>query len=308
MEKQFDKQTMQYATSQALFHKYELLRSSVSDNTLIYCCEGRDARYYQSRIENITQKRASPLHCGNKKGVLTIYNVLKTRAKNGVLTAAFFIDRDFDTLQNKPDLYETPCYAIENLYCHKDCLRNFLISELGFTEIDTDFTKIMQHFETHLQAFCESITLINAWYLTTKTMRSESDAPLDIPKIDAIFKVKDFVKISFNEIECKYNLETIAQKMTNTTFKIQETKLQHHIRAFQNSPANACVFRGKFQMDFFMQYIVNMLQYAKKELNLDKKMSTNLSINANDRENGLSAFANFAHTPPCLYQYLQDFS
>lgn len=40
------------------------------------------------------------------------------------------------------NLFETPCYSIENLYVQRECLMKILQSEFGLNEIDMTFKNV----------------------------------------------------------------------------------------------------------------------------------------------------------------------
>ena len=79
--------------------------------------EGKDNPYYVPRIKRFTDNYF-PIKCGGRENVLEVYRLITNRVEYNHYKKAFFIDRDFNPtlpIQNPP-IFETPCYAIENLY------------------------------------------------------------------------------------------------------------------------------------------------------------------------------------------------
>lgn len=95
--------------------------------------EGEDGKYYDSRIRQKFDDQFITYSVGNKKEVLKLLRkITSTDLYNNVCTM-FFVDRDYDEsiAKDYKDLFETPCYSIENLYVQQECLLKLLQSEFG---------------------------------------------------------------------------------------------------------------------------------------------------------------------------------
>ena len=108
------------------------------NKTKLFCFfEGKDAPYYSSRIKNYFDDYIN-FKCNNKANVIKLYKKINNKKSDYLL--AFFIDRDFDDSLENPDIYETPTYSIENLYCtilEKEIdRRNFRKKMLSFEIIE----------------------------------------------------------------------------------------------------------------------------------------------------------------------------
>ena len=132
--------------------------------THVFCFyEGEDGKYYNPRIEQKFDKIIS-YKVGNKKEVLKLLDRITSANIYSNVCVMFFVDRDYDTSMSdyREELFETPCYSIENLYVQHECLRKILQSEFGLNEFDNDFIKGMQDFERRSKEFNNQILEFNA--------------------------------------------------------------------------------------------------------------------------------------------------
>ena len=102
------------------YHTFVLLQKE-NTNDLFCFLEGNDSEYYYPRLKGYFKGKHHPIKCGNKKGVLETYELVKRNYSN--IKTSFFIDNDFDDKINNSEIYETPCYSIENFYTSKEYIR-----------------------------------------------------------------------------------------------------------------------------------------------------------------------------------------
>lgn len=121
--------TQAMGTGSAAFLRFTRIHKSKL--RYLFCFfEGEDAKYYGVRIkENLPEVDWEGISCGGKLKVEEVYNVLKIHENPSYQVAkkAFFIDRDFDeplSEELRKDIYETPCYSIENFYTTEDCFNS----------------------------------------------------------------------------------------------------------------------------------------------------------------------------------------
>jgi Protein of unknown function (DUF4435) len=112
----------------------------------LYCFfEGDDSKYYGIRIKNIIRpEKYINLSCNGKEGVLDIHRMLSARKYYSSVKAAYFIDRDFDKSIYETGLsqiYETPCYSVENFYTSVQCVSEILKAKFQLTELDENFKR-----------------------------------------------------------------------------------------------------------------------------------------------------------------------
>jgi hypothetical protein len=153
-----------------LYKEYELA---------LYCFfEGEDSKYFGIRIKNIARpKKDILLSCGGKKGVLGIHRMILARKEYENIKATYFIDKDFDASireRGLSQIYETPCYSIENFYTSSECFSNILKSEFKLTEIDEDFGRCISLYTRLQEEFHDAVELLNAWIACQRQNSSES--------------------------------------------------------------------------------------------------------------------------------------
>ena len=125
--------------AQAVFMKFTRLYKQ--DPSALYCFfEGENSKYYGVRIKNIIRpEKDFYFSCSGKDGVLGIHKMLSARKSYANVKAAYFIDRDFDESireRGLNEIYETPCYSIENFYTSVQCFSEVLRSEFNLREPD----------------------------------------------------------------------------------------------------------------------------------------------------------------------------
>ncbi|MEY4927975.1 MAG: hypothetical protein RI894_2411 [Bacteroidota bacterium] len=282
-----------------------------SEEGVFLFCEGRDGRYYGSKIDLICNKEAHPIHSGNKKNVIETYKMIKNRREYTIYKTAFFVDKDFDLPLNNPDIYETPCYAVENLYCNQECFSNILKNEFGLTIVDDDYTMAMTHFETRLNEFNDAVLLLNAWYACTKDARYESNQPINLASLEKKLP-ENFVNITFDNISFSYTLadiERMTEEQKPNAFRINPQNLAIKVADFTDLTNKSCVFRGKYLMQFLAFYLATIAEKGNQKMPtfFTKKRKNHLTTDKDNTEKLLSSLAQYAITPPCLRQYLQRF-
>lgn len=142
---------------------------SLHKSCLFCFYEGEDGKYYDLRIRKyfsdiITYK------AGNKSQVIKAFNIIKSKPEYAEVNKMFFIDRDYDDsiAGMYEDLYETPCYSIENLYVKEICFKQILQSEFSINPTDVEFIKCMNDFKKRYDEFHEVIIAFNAMVLLKK--------------------------------------------------------------------------------------------------------------------------------------------
>lgn len=126
--------------------------------------EGEDGKYYDGRIRQRFKDKIMTFPVGNKKEVLKLLDKIKKAGLYEDVCTMFFVDRDYDVsmVGYSEDLYETPCYSIENLYVQQDCLLKILQSEFSLNKIEEDCKKCLQDFEHREMEFNNQILEFNS--------------------------------------------------------------------------------------------------------------------------------------------------
>lgn len=277
----------------------EFLNSRKYYKTYAFCFyEGEDGKYYDGRIRQKFSDKIMTFSVGNKKEVLKLLDKIKEAGLYEDVCTMFFVDRDYDVSRvgYNEDLYETPCYSIENLYVQQDCLLKILQSEFSINEIDEDCKKCLQDFRCREKEFNNQILEFNSLvYLRRK--KSDSNSNFKFGSI----KTSHLVKIEINKItkSPKYNetIEGIKQKLQ---FAEEEIELAKNELIEQGSFSSN--FRGKNQLDFFVEFINKLKMINDKGGYFSTKHN---GIHINITTNRLSELSQYAITPPSLELFLE---
>jgi hypothetical protein len=282
------------------FHKFVLL-SRGRENDLFCFLEGMDSQYYSSRVRQFVRKNYHPISCGNKSSVLRTYALFRNASIYSDISKAFFVDRDFDECINNPDIYETPCYSVENLYVNEETLKEILKNEFGLLESDIEYTQIVDLFNVEIDQFSKESLLFNAWYATLKREKVKKMFKTTGVNLDEKIP-KEFLFLKIGAIKSDYDLKKIKEYFPEA-IEVNQADLELTIQVLLKNDLSKCL-RGKFQMWFFytfLQFIINDANNIKSII----KKKTKFKI-----EKALihSQLSQYAQTPDCLVNYLQQFN
>jgi len=297
------------------FLKFTRIHKSKS-HCLFCFFEGEDAKYYGFRIkESLPWLDWEGINCGGKPIVIKqVYDVLKQHENPSYQQAkkAFFVDRDFDeplSEELRKDIYETPCYSIENFYTTENCFKGILKYEFEINEfVEADkllFQKSVDYFVNTQQAFHQSIREFNAWF---KVIRKSGKELKKAGKFDSIDKL---VKVEVDKVEQRYNIDQLYSltKLTRERDQagapLDEAALEQARKSF-SEPFYRCQFRGKQELGFFVEFLKKLKedlcqsppQYFPEERKISFQIPTS---------NALSTLSQYADTPECLRTYLRKF-
>lgn len=284
-------------TYEAIYMKF--VNSRKYFKTYAFCFyEGEDGKYYNSRIRQKFADKFVTYTVGNKKEVLKLLNCITSTNLYDDVCTMFFVDRDYDvSLCGKSErLFETPCYSIENLYVQRECLMKVLQSEFGLNEIDNDFKKCLQDFDDREKEFNNQILEFNALaYLRRK--KSDSNSNFAFGSI----KTSHMLKVHVDKVEkaTKYD-ETIDEIKEKLQF--EEKEIEKAKEELIEKGDFALNFRGKNQLDFFVEFI-NVLKKLNGNGGYFETKYNNIHINLTS--NRLSELSQYAVTPPTLEEFLE---
>lgn len=259
--------------------------------------EGEDGKYYDSRIRNIFDDKFVTYVVGNKKEVLKLLNkITSTKLYDDVCTM-FFVDRDFDDnslLRDNDRLFITSGYSIENFYVQKECLIKILQSEFGLNKMDSDCQKCLRDFEKREEEFNDQILEYNALLYLQKR-----NPKLDIRFSFASIKTCHMLKVSIEKVDKAERYENI---INNIKSGLEQSKVEKAKRELIEQGNFSLNFRGKNQMDFFVDFI-KCLKAANKQGKYFEERHNNIHINLT--ANRLSELSQYAITPEELKNFLQ---
>lgn len=207
--------------------------------------EGEDAKYYNQRIENVFGDKYIAYIAGSKKEVIRALGIIRREMLYSNLCTMFFVDRDYDESMKDydPDLFETPCYSIENLYARKEVYEKILKAEFGLNISDDDYRKCVALYESRLYEYNELIVKFNA------LLKYKHDLLPDARCSFGGIRMTCIAKITLNAVEKsrKYDetIESFHEKMNVNEIELE--KIERHLTQGQQLEN---VLRGKNQLDF----------------------------------------------------------
>jgi hypothetical protein len=276
-------------------------------NNLFCFFEGEDAKYYCPRIEKYTGysfERITVYNCGGKKGVLAAYRLIMQNGTKDSVAKAFFIDSDYDTTQyTNYQLYQTPCYSIENMYTSINVFKKIINREFGINTYEKDFEKCCEDYANRKREFHDNTVFINAWL---SCQRFEESHDEDHKVVLSKFKIsKLFSEISIQKVALKetINIDKLKELFPNCV-EIELGALQERI-IILNERNRGQFFRGKFEIEFLKKIIDSLISKNKDGDYFSQKYT---SVNINPNINSLSALSEYADTPQCLISFLAQYN
>jgi hypothetical protein len=288
-----------------------MLQTRQNTDGLFCFFEGKDNAYYSPRIKRFTDKY-HPIMCGGRDKVLEVHRLINCHREYDKYKKAFFIDRDFNKPlpPYNPPVFETPCYSIENFYVSVDVFREILKNEFHLSEVsDPVFQVCMTLFKQRQEEFHQAVVVFNASYACLIEIRNKTGNKTGV-NLDDKFP-KNFIKISLDLVEQKYDFDKIKQTFPKA-LEFSEELLNSKIVEFRNCN-HANVFRGKYEMWFLLVFLrLIVIDSNKSQEFIGQKLtfkfnndySTNNPILTN--EQALTVFSGYAETPEVLNEYLKQ--
>lgn len=256
--------------------------------------EGEDGKYYNPRVERKFEQTIC-YKVGNKREVLKLLDRITSTDLYSNVCVMFFVDRDYDVSMSdyKEELFETPCYSIENLYVQKECVRKILQSEFSLNEFDNDYVKCMHDYERRAEDFNNEILEFNALaYLRRKRGLNYSFGSV---------KTSHMIKVEVNKVSKsnRYDntINRIKEELKFDNGDIEKTK--NELKDTGDFMSN---FRGKNQLDFLVEFIKDLKRLNDIGGYFSVKRN---SVHINITLNRLSELSQYAITPPSLERFLE---
>lgn len=281
------------------------VRIAAKDRSAVFCFfEGEDEKYYGVRIGlHLYDRSWHPMSCGGKLAVLELHDEIASRKYYKDIDVAFFVDRDFDApLANDADsnIYETPCYSIENFYCDTNSIKRIMSAEFGISEqagTNGYFNLVFDRMFKAQEAFHKAILPIN-YFIKAHRQKEKSDrrARLNLQNVS----VDQLVKICLDGVEAIVSSENLNYLFPNS-YPIGELGVDG-MPPFDNN--RLCYdLRGKYELEF-IRCVLSKLKEAcsnKKHEFYRKGYSIKLNLT---KANVVSELSQYATTPPCLHAFL----
>lgn len=271
----------------------------------IFCFfEGEDYKYYDSRIEKYTKynfEKTINYDCGGRKEVMKAYELISGKEEYANINKMFFIDRDFIPIEEKnKDLYQTPCYSVENFYTSSSSFSRILNREFGVNTIDSDFNKCINDYIERQKEFHSCTRFLNAWLSCQRKkeiIEHQEKISLSNFKISKLFS-----EISIEKIQEKQPIDLeLLNRFFLDSYDIEDEILKKENEFFGEE--NQHLFRGKFEMEFLRKIIDSLKEKNKKETYFTSKRTC---VNIDPNVNTLSTLSDYADTPDCLISFLEN--
>ena len=266
--------------------------------------EGEDIKYYGVRVENILRSNdVNFIVSGGKKSVINFKSKIANMKELEGIIALYFVDRDFDLPLNDLEIYETPCYSVENFYTSREVLIRILISEFGLMRTDDEFEKCLGIFDERQKEFHELSLLLNAWIACQRSIeRTKIGSGTNKLNLGNL-KLTDFFNIRLDGITAKYDIDELA-KVFPHSYEIEHLDLELKKRELRDALPQKS-YRGKFEIEFFRLFIDQLAKLARQGGNEIFPEIVNVKTSIT-KVNIISDLSRFADTPLCLEEYVMS--
>lgn len=289
--------------AEVFFLEYSRIRSN---NKAIFIIEGKDdPKFYTSKISTIFGDLWDAVSVGGKSKVLELRSLIRTHTSYKGDKVFFLIDRDFDAKNLEADVYTTPTYSIENLYCDSATIKNLVIGECGLSNYKVPrridiINYITQEYERLQKAFHQNkrIVTANTVFLYVRKEMCARKISLDkVFKVDVKFASGNLVvKLSRKS---EYISSRLAEKERFKDFLAKSPQLRETL----SSPK--MLFRGKQEILFLREFV----KLLKEDGALSKDVFTHFGYklkleNPSMADHVLSSLAQYVQPPDCLTDFL----
>lgn len=267
-------------------------------NSFAFCFyEGEDGKYYDCRIRQKFFNRIITFSVGNKKEVLKLLKRINSEGIYDDKCMMFFVDKDYDeNLLDDENLFQTPCYSIENFYVQEECLKSILQSEFGLNEIEEDFQKCLQDFRLRSKEFNEYIMEFNS-LVYLRRQKSDSNSNFSFSSV----KTAHLVEIGVDKISKAIKYDEVMRNIKKT-LKFHDDEIIKAKIDLNTRGDFSWNFRGKNQLDFFVNFIKELKKLNKKGGYFSKRYN---NIHIDITSNRLSELSQYAITPSILDDFLE---
>ena len=285
------------------YQKFVLLNNTNPDSLFCFF-ENKDAPYYHLRIKTNFLGEVHYISCGNKALVKKVHELINYHREYDSYKKAYFIDRDFDvSIKNKfAEIYETPCYSIENLYCSTISIKELIKTDFQIGEESPTHSIILELYKNLQKDFLEASILFNAWYKLQKNKKIELQRNLNVSLDDSL--IPEYVEMSLQGITQKYTIDTILEKYPDS-LPYEASELTTVINELSADDLRL-VLRGKYVFNFMTAFIRKIIEDGadvKKRTIVDKKIKYNM-----DNSMALTLLTTYAETPRCLIEFLEKYN
>lgn len=268
-----------------------------------------DHFYYLQRVKHFFEGETVRFVCQGKTNVIAIYDLIIKHKEYNAIKRAFFIDRDFNTpLPPGRQIFETPCYSIENFY-----VSPFVFNEIvQYTFLDNAkqtpeqqkilSDNLLQLYIDRQQEFHECTRLFNAWYACLVVSRETSMIKIPVNLEDKL--PAGFVRYSLNAVTKHYTIQDLYAKYRAVQNEVPETDIFQKEIDFVNEDLHL-KFRGKYELEFLLVMIEMLIDDSKKAKTIVTSVINFPFSNKLSLEQALNVLSSYAETPVELTDYIK---
>ncbi|UPL08071.1 hypothetical protein PisoF_03776 [Pseudomonas sp. IsoF] len=292
--------------AEVYFVEYLKSRSASGKSKSVMVLEGKDdPKYYTPIFSALIRTAWEPLCVGGKSNLLELRSQIRRHPKLHNDNVYFFVDRDFDAPINHPDIYTTPGYSIENLYCEPDTVRRILEAECGLSKAEIenrrDIIEYLLSIYIHMQAKFHSnkkIHLLNSVFMYVRTCKKDKKISLDkVLRLEVDICEKGLV---LNLKKQKYF--TDARSTEKVSFK-QFIESSLDWKAAHSQPANR--FRGKQEILLLRKFLESLKHDKHLSQSTILKFDIHIKLeNPSMADHILSTVSQYVRPPDCLIDFL----
>ena len=258
--------------------------------------EGEDGKYYNMRIARAFGDQFISFVAGNKNEVIKLMHKIKSSGIYTDVCLMFFVDRDFgpSLVDTDEDLFETPCYSVENFYTGEQTFCNILQAEFGLNISEADYGKCIEAYKRGLKEFCRLMIDFNSLVCYQHWC-----CPCTVYRFNQI-KTSQLVELRDGKVEWAPRYEEKIEGIKAALHP--DEKIMERIKTELSKVEDPNqVFRGKNQLDFLTQMVKYFKEQNRKGGYFSEKHDT---VHINISENRLSELSQYAMTPPELTAFV----
>lgn len=291
--------------TEVFFLEYSRVRGSAQ---LIFIIEGKDdPKFYTSKIANFFHEKWDFLSVGGKSKVLELRLAIKDNPIYCNDNTFFMIDKDFDEEILEKDIYTTPSYSIENIYCEPETVRKMLVGECGLSNYKIYHRSAILEYLTMrylgLQSlFHKNKRLIIANIIFLYARKGSLDKKVSLDKI-----LKINIDIEKNGVLIKINWKGEFNKLKSKEREnfISFVKNNAQVKEILSNPGAR--FRGKQEIGFLKEFVKLLKDNTFLTKEIEEHFSYNLKLdNPSLHDHMLSSLAQYVRTPDCLINFFES--
>ena len=282
--------------SEVLFKKFTEAHEYFETHAFCFY-EGEDGKYYNARVARYWGSSVITQVAGKKKEVLKVMQKIQSDPLYTNVCTMFFIDRDYDeSLANtNNDLFETPCYSIENLYAQESVFSQILQSEFGLNPMDLDYHKCLTDYRLRLSEFNQIIVKFNAVVKYQHQYASEIKCQFSKVRTSHLAHIE--IGQVNKAVRHDEQINKLIVQLSADTELLSELEKE---LCLESNPH--LVLRGKNQIDFLVSFIMKLKDLNSSGGYFSEKLN---NVHINLSENRLSELSQYAITPPELISFLE---